>query len=488
MHEVRRHLPVLLAALTVGGCQGHHTATSGRDGSADGRQDGGGDLARPLTDGAQPGDGPARQDGGRTTSGGGTSFYRRNSMVLVSDPGAALVRIAAQVFGLSTVEILTEHEDGSFDPAALSPPAGVASGAQAPIVPLALASVDVDLDGTNELLVASSLGYWFWSRGADGVYFTGATDALTSALTNLDGALGGVSECLETGGPPTLPTVAVFCDGGDFYTAGDRSTEWEAPVQNHLPSWRFHNLILASNRTLTLPAAENEPASLVYQSSVDLRLVRYAWSADGGLAPLGAMTQTPLTPPYVQPFDGFDHLASLNIAGCPPSAVGVGIFNSAVRGAPRQLQQLRVTGATTYVTEEIPTTFDVTTVVVVTAGDSDAVVAAIGPSNFVAYRVTSCDQWTVIAAGQTDFDWRAPPAPSFGASGPTVPKTNGVQVLGTRSTDVGAAGDLEHLRFFHYDGYDLRVWEVDIVSAQAGGGTLSFRKIPIHMDRDDITF
>ena len=216
-------------------------------------------------------------------------------MVLVSEPGAALVRIAAQVFGLSTVETLTENEDGSFDATSLSPPPALASGAQAPIVPFALASVDLDLDGTNELLVASSFGYWFWSHGSDGVYRAGATDALTSALTNLDGTLGGLSECLETCGPPTLPTVAVFCDGGAFYTAAARSKGWEGPVQNHLPSWRLHNLISVLNRTLALPAADNEPASLVYQSSVDLRLVRYTWGADDALAPSGAMTQTPLT-------------------------------------------------------------------------------------------------------------------------------------------------------------------------------------------------
>jgi hypothetical protein len=409
-------------------------------------------------------------------------------MVLVSDPGAAPVRIAAQVFGLSAVEVLTENEKGGFDPTALQPPPAVVSGAQAPVVPLVLANVDVDLDGRDDLLVSTSLGHWFWPRGTEGTYGASATSALTSALDGLDGSVGGVSECLELGGPPAAPTLVLFCDVGlNFYTSGSQTTGWESPVLDQLPSWRLHNPILVSNRTLTLPAGGTDPTSLVYQSGVDLRLIRYTWAADGPLSSVGAMTQTPLTPPYLRPFDGFDHIQSLNLEGCSASAVGIGVF-SGVTGAPRQIEQVELAGTTTFVTQEIPTAFDVTTLTVVAGSDGEAVVAALGPGQFAAYKVTACNQWTQIAAGSTDFDWRAPPAPSFGANGPDVPKTNGVEILGARSTEVADAGALEHFRFFHYDGYDVRNWQIDLVNHQNIAGGFSFRRIPVHEDRNDITF
>ena len=347
------------------------------------------------------------------------------------------------MFGLSTVEVLTENEQGGFDPTALQAPP-VASDAQAPVVPLVLASVDVDLDGRDDLLVSTSVGHWFWPRGADGTYGAGATSELTSAL---DGSAGSATECLELAGPSVALTLVSDCDSGlDFYTVGSQTIGWEPPVLDQLPPWRLHDPSLVSNRTLTLPAVGNNSAFVAYQSSVDLRLIRYNWAADGALSAAGAMTQTPLTPPYLQPFDGFDHLQSLNIDGCPVSAVGVGVFNVDVKGAPRQIEQIQMTGTTTYMTQEIPTAFDVTTLTVVAGSDGDAVVAAVGQGNFAAYRVTACNQWMQIAAGSTDFDWRAPPAPSFGADGPDVPKTNGVQILGTsidRSRRRGRSGALQ---------------------------------------------
>lgn len=487
MYSIRRHLPVLLAGLAAVGCQGSTRPAQSSDGSAQARQDGGRDLSVGSDpDGHDVEGGLANIDGGHPVWGAGTSVYRRDSMVLLSDPGATPVRIAAQVFGLSTVEVLTENLQGGFDPTALEPPPTVTSNAQAPVVPLVLASVDVDLDGRDDLLVSTSVGHWFWPRGADGTYGAGATSELTSAL---DGSAGSATECLELAGPSAAPTLVSDCDPGlDFYTVGSQTIGWEPPVLDQLPPWRLHDPILVSNRTLTLPAVGNDSVVVAYQSSVDLRLIRYTSAADGALSAAGAMTQTPLTPPYLQPFDGFDHLQSLNIEGCPVSAVGVGVFNVDVKGAPRQIEQIQMTGTTTYVTQEIPTAFDVTTLTVVSGSDSEAVVAAVGQGNFTAYRVTACNQWMQIAAGNTDFDWRAPPAPSFGADGPDVPKTNGVQILGTRWTEVGNAGALEHFRFFHYDGYDVRIWQVDLVNQQNIAGDFSFRRIPIHTDRSDSTF
>jgi hypothetical protein len=489
MPRIRRHLPVLLGALGLVDCQGGNRPASSSDGSAQARLDGGGDVTiGSVADGATlDADGHANSDGSHTNWGAGTSIYRRNSLVFVSDPGVAPVRIAAQVFGLSTVEVLTENKQGGFDPTALQAPPAVTSGAQAPVVPLTLTNVDVDLDGRADLLVSTSLGHWFWPRGADGTYGAGATSELTSALDGLDASLGGVSECLEVRGAPTAPTLVLFCGGGDFYTTASEMTGWDPPILDQLPPWRLHNQISALNRTITLPADGTDPTTLVYESGVDLRLIRYSWAADGGLSAVGAMTQTPLTPPYLRPFDGFDHIQSLNLAGCPASAVGVGVF-SGVKGAPRQIEQIELTGTTTYVTQEIATAFDITTLAVVPAGDGEAVVAALGQNDFAAYRINSCNQWMPIAGGSTDFDWRAPPAPSFGADGPDVPKTNGVQILGSWSAETADAGELDEFRFFHYDGYDLRTWQIDLVNHQNIAGGFSFGRIPIHEDRSDVTF
>ena len=199
------------------------------------------------------------------------------------------------------------------------------------------------------------------------------------------------------------------------------------------------------------------------------------------------MTQAPLTPPYLRAFDGFDHVQTLELESCASSAVGVGVF-SGVKGAPRQIEHIQLTGTSTYVTQEVPTLFDVITLAVVARNGSEAIVAALGQSNFAVYRVTACNQWAPIATGATDFDWRAPPAPSFGANGPDVPKTNGVQILGAWSSDAIDGGVIDHYQFFHYDGYDLRVWEVDLKGGQNVTGGFTFRRVAVHQDRNDFTF
>jgi hypothetical protein len=181
------------------------------------------------------------------------------------------------------------------------------------------------------------------------------------------------------------------------------------------------------------------------------------------------------------PFDAFDHLQVLPLPGCLQSAVGVGAFANSPAGVPRQLEQIVFQG-TTYVVTEIPTDFDVITLSVVIGPNGDVIVGFLGSKGsstlFGAFRITDCNQWMSLGNITTDFAWRTPSV--------HVSKTDGVQLLGLREADLVTGSS--RYRFLHYDGYDVRSWEVEVTNAQPPTGSLSFRQVPIHADRSDVSF
>jgi hypothetical protein len=187
--------------------------------------------------------------------------------------------------------------------------------------------------------------------------------------------------------------------------------------------------------------------------------------------------------PYVVPFDTFDHVHKIPVSGCGTSAAGVGVFIDNPPGALRRIERLTVS-ADSYTMSELDTPGDVVTFDIVPGTASDAIAGVIEDSPdgsiFAAYQVTGCDNWTLLAGIQTDFDWRQVPAPGLG-TGSLIPKTEGVQIIGWR-VNVDGMSTSNQYEFVHYDGYSVRAWTVDMADA-----TIGFSLFQLHSDRSDLS-
>jgi hypothetical protein len=429
-----------------------------------------GDASMGVTDSAVP---AIVSDGGggqaALHTGAGTSIYRRNSIVPLRDTldGSAM-RLVVQVLGLSDVEILEEQPTGDFTAAAVPAPPIDAGTAR---IPIGLAASDVTGDGIEDILVMDTVGNWLARGVVDGTF----------AATDVDPRM---RSFLAT---PELAFLSPG-DGGDVLVGsliGSFEVEtrapgaaWAEPVNVAVP-WPWIDTTVSPQFVAIEPVGGD--SQLVVAGAARLNLFDMSRGVHGSITNLGALTQAAVFAPYVAPFDAFDHLQMLSLAGCDASAVGVGVFANNPAGVPRQLERLALS-STTYTIREISTPFDVISVGVVDGPDADAIVGVIGEqgssSVFAAYRVSDCDTWTPLGTVPTDFAWRSP--------SPEVPKTDGVQMFGVQT--MAPAADANQYRFLHYDGYDVRVWDIEVTNAQPPIASFSFKKMSIHGERKDLAF
>lgn len=417
--------------------------------------------------------GPAKKNavkGDSTTeSGAGTALYVRHQLARFTTT-TSNVKLAAAVVGLSNVEVLEVTPDGSVTSELVAPPA---SSNACPGAPIQVAVADVDADGLDDVLVMDTCGNWVALADGDGHYTAVPFDALLSpvptweSFEHLDFADG--TELLFGGDTWSGAWLGRGSPGVEF--GGSEGFALPPPFLGAKVTHTFVALGAEADRGLDPP--------LLYQGGAALhRLER-----NGLNLTLGAtLVPEVIHPPYVRPFDAFDHLQKLELDACPPAALGVGIFTADVHGIPRALE-LVLPAATTFDTRELTTAGEIVTFAVVSEGDT-AVVGAIERSDaaysFAAYRVTGCDQFELLAEAPVEFDWHAPAAPSF--TGGVLPKTDGVKLLGV------AAGDgAEPYRFYEYDGYDLRIFELSRSEPQ-GPFAISPRNVAVHATRDDLAY
>lgn len=436
-----------------------------------------GSLTSSTDSGAQ-----AAEAGGAGTTGGagaGTLIYRRNSIASLPDKsGGSTVRLAVQILGLSNVEVLEEQPTGEFAASIVAGPPLEAGAARAPI---GLAVDDMNGDGLDDLLVADTLGNWIAWGKSDGTFAGSDTDPLVQSF-------------LASPDVSFMPTASGDVLVGGLVTSFEASarvapaTSWGQPLDIAIPTPWINAPV--SPQFFALQPAGGGFTELVYVGASRLNLFDLSQVASGTVPLLGSLTQSVVAAPYLEAFASFDHAQVLSVAGCSPLVVGVGVFSNHPNGVPRQLERLIIQSAT-YATEELATPFDVVSLAVVGGASGDAIVGVIGEQGtsgvFAAYRVTGCDQWLPLGSVPTDFGWRSPPAPHWGEGGPLVPKTDGVQILGLRATDPATPGDNRY-RFLHYDGYDVRLWEVGVTDAQPPTARFTSRKSIVHTDRTDLAF
>jgi hypothetical protein len=416
-------------------------------------------------------------DGGVHT-GAGITAYRRNTLAFLSDGSdGAPVRLAAHVVGFSQLEVITELPSSGFSAGPLAAAPALAPGLSR--MPLGMAVADVDGDGRADVFVSDPSGNWVAEAQADGT-FNGVAPG------------GELASLPSTSEPHFEPTAAglVLAGAGawDFFATTRQApgTPWPAPVTS--PEGSLVNV--TSPVCVTLPSG----AGLDFVCPTNWR--RYGvqfFSYDlskiaAGAVPDPAGISYAFVPPYVVPFDSFDHPARILLPGCDRTIAGVGIFEGDVGTVPRRIERLSVSDSA-YSISELETPFDVITFGVVPGANADAIVGVVGSSSsgyvFAAYRATGCNDWAFLGSVPIDFDWRPAPAPGFGGPGAVVPKTNGVQVLGWRLQETAGTSTASY-RFLHYDGYTVRVWTVGVSDGTTSSGSFDVAQFTLHSDRNDL--
>jgi hypothetical protein len=219
-------------------------------------------------------------------------------------------------------------------------------------------------------------------------------------------------------------------------------------------------------------------ASTISQPSADASsAVAWTWST---------LKQQPPVPPNLVPFEAYDHLNLLPLAGCPLMAFGVGLFLPNPATAPRRLDMIQFPTDLTvdgeYSVQEIPSDASVVTLSSVVSEQQDTALIGVigelvGANTFSVYQVSGCNHVELLGEIQFVFDYRTAPTPGL-AAGTQIPRTNGVKLLGGRDS-LSAP-----VTFLHYDGYNVWMFNVE----QAGSAwNLSQERQVVHAERTDLS-
>jgi len=401
-------------------------------------------------------------------TGAGTLLYVRHQLrELPAISGRpALVSV---VVGLSNVEVLTEDEGGSFSVQSVAGPPAAGGCARSPIQ---LAVNDVNGDGFGDLVVMDTCGNWLALADQNGGYRGVAIDPALAALETWE------SFAAITFDDGTDALIGGADLGGTLATRASTQEPF-GPLQH----FSVPPQVLVTPVMRTFSALEAWPdarggKALLYQSRGALQVLQL----EGAELKVSRTLSQVVHAPYLVPFDGFDHLMPLEMAGCGAQALGVSLFSSDVEGVPRALQRLEL-GAATYEPNELSTSGEVVTFGAVVEATS-AVVGLIerrGDGHaFVVYRITACQGFQKLGERPIDFDWRMPPARAF--SGGSVPRTAGVQLLGAQVTS-GVA-----YRFYEYDGYVLRIFHVTLSAPTDLRANINVEELSLHETRTDLAY
>ena len=414
--------------------------------------------------------------------------YQRNDLQLLREypsPTDGSVLLASFVLGLSSLEILRLHPSGSCDATIVAGPA--TDSCQR--TPVAIDAVDINGDGTSEVVVLDSCGAWIVLPDGRGGYTS--VDALqyfpaglpgnyATSLSSPAGQLWMVTGNSRSACPSELGASADASVGAEC--VGPPEGEW-------VGTDAFSPFIVSP--------VNGASDGLIFQGYGSL--FRYAFTSEqdasrgtGGprLSLVDTLSLTAPQPPYVRPFAAFDHLQRMAVAGCSDSFLGVGMFDPSVGGIARHLQWIVPSLAGQYQQSELSTDFSVTTVGTVTTSDGGALIGMIGDASegdasegavfSIGRALSSCEQPSVLDVWPAEFSWRTPDAPTYFHFGPTT----GTRLLGLK----GLSGEQDEYMFLSYDGYDLRLWSVALNVSQSTSVAATESRVHLHDTRSDLAF
>jgi hypothetical protein len=232
------------------------------------------------------------------------------------------------------------------------------------------------------------------------------------------------------------------------------------------PSW-----LIQSTREIFVASTATQPSADASSSAT------WSWAT---------LEQLPPILPNLVPFEAYDHFSLLSLAGCPLTALGIGLFLPNPARAPRKLDIIHfpdnIMADGEYSVLEIPSDANVVTSSAVVSVQHDSALIGVigelgGANTFSFYQLSSCDQMDLLAEMSFNFDYRTAPTPGFGA-GSHIPRTNGIKLLSSRDPVSGV------VTFAHYDGYDIWLFKAEQI-----GDTwhLTQERQAIHAERTDLS-
>jgi hypothetical protein len=395
----------------------------------------------------------------------GTLLYPNNQLEIVGTPDDTVAFISSTV-GLSSVELIKSAPQG-FTAVQLEAPA-IENTECTVRSPVALSVTTVDADKTDDVLISDPCGNWVGLGSVSGEFKPTSWSDLMPQI-------------------PAYPFLSSFHSAAaNFIFAGTGAGAQQLEGVDGM--WTDTSAI-----ELPLPALASQVTQLMLEPmeivSGDLhesivmqgyqRLVAVPFDPAKGADAVGETLLTQTTQDgYLQPFDAFDDLASLQLPECGAAALGIGLVSSFGQRFPRRLERMSI-HADSFDTLDVPTGFDSVVTFSVLPGPvaGGSLVFMLGKKNGVDFAAAwqfDCDNMTELTEFPVEFDWKTPPAPSFGPAG--IPKTDGVKLISRRFAD--------EFDFIHYDGYDVRLFRV----ANTGGWTGSEEKYNVHKSRDDLIF
>lgn len=408
------------------------------------------------------------QDDHSSEKGAGTLLYVRHQLSqLPTVSGSTL--LGAVVVGLSNVEVLRDLKTGGFSVQTIAGPPAPGACVRSPIQ---LAVNDINGDGLGDLVVMDTCGNWVALADASGDYRSVALDPALAGL----GTWESFSSLTFDDGTEGLVGGADL--GGMFATRATTQEPFGAAQPFSVPPRVLVTPVMRTFCTLKAWSEDQGGTALLYQTRGALQIMQ----REGAELQVRRSLNQVVEPPYLVPFDAFDHLLPLELTGCGPQALGVSVFSSDVAGVPRALQRLELSAAG-YSARLIQTTGEVITFGAVVEATS-AVLGVIERRgdgySFVVYRLSSCDDLQARGELTIDFDWRTPEAASFSTG--SVPKTTGVQLLGVEVSNG------TRYRFYEYDGYVLRIFDVMFSTPLDPQATITLKEILLHETRTDLAY
>jgi hypothetical protein len=383
---------------------------------------------------------------------------------------AKLTRLVASVVGLSDVEVLARG-DRNWEATTLVAPDDL-SGRCEPPFPVAVTVADADVDSLPDVLVFDACGgNWIALGRDDGSFDTLAWESVLPALQTVP--------YLATFDSPRLKSSIIFAGsqvGAELLRPVAGST---APAERVSWPGPFLSLPVTTLAIGTGTASAADEASIFVQGGAQLLELR---SRNIGTTTVARTLAQEVEPPYLAAFGAFNHLTSIELAGCGLLAAGTGLFGAAAMVTVENLQIIELDDARQKV-HDVDLGLDVASFAVAHRPmRNDALIAVIGArqaaQGFVIslWRVSNCTDVERLFEAAVEFDWRTPNQNNNGQIVP-ISKSLGLKIL------AGWNEDRNELVVAHYDGFDVRTF---IMAEENGSWSMVADKQGVHAKRDDL--
>ena len=396
---------------------------------------------------------------------GGIMVYWNTDLRVVEDVSLRPRTVVAAVIGLSIAERLSIDDQG-IAVSALPQPVGSRCDGRTPV---ALVACDVDGDEKRDVFVHDPCGSYVV------LDVLGTAPKATNAAEYFpnDNAYPFLEVNESDPDRPTLVQGMLF--SYSFYGPDADGSRWNMLATLSADPWPTAELTRG-----TVPA--DRPGLWLVQERTALMVVSISGDAEPEIR---RFVQREIKPPYVVPFDTFDHLDFLGSGTCGTVAIGVSQFEDAPN-APRSaiLLTLPEDGGQSegFEAEEVIAGGEVVTVAAGRLDEAERMVLGVLINEddsfvFEAYEYVLCGSLRRMGRQRVDFDVRHVPTPGYYESSER-PFTNGVKLAAL------ADKEARTVVFVHYDGYDVRRFTV-VVSGAAW--TISERIDHVHDTRSDLS-